>query len=146
MHRGHAARQVVVQVEQGRGALLVLRQMKNGLSVLEKDVGVVLGAVEVEEAERQFVLSGADLFGQAMRSCQAQAARLLGEEDGYAGNEKSARQLLDDGIEQGLEVGLGAEAAAEFDQRSAIVVAMAVEGAVDPSLNAALERIENRRR
>ena len=44
-----------------------------------------------------------------------------------------------------MEVGFGAEAAAELDQRSAVIVAMAVEGAVDPALNAAFEGIEDGR-
>ncbi len=48
-------------------------------------------------------------------------------------------------MEQGLEVGLGTEAAAELDQRLAVIVAMAVKGAVDPALNAALEGIEDGR-
>ena len=41
------------------------------------------------------------------------------------------------------EIGLGTEAAAEFDQRLAVVVAMAVKGAVDPALNSALEGVED---
>ena len=43
------------------------------------------------------------------------------------------------------EFGFGTEAAAEFDQRFAVVIALAVKGAIHPSLNAALQRIEDRR-
>ncbi len=53
LHLSHAAGQIVVQVEQGGGALLVRRQVKGSLSVFKKDVRVVLGAVEVEEAQGQ---------------------------------------------------------------------------------------------
>ena len=56
LHRRHAAGQIVVQVEQSGGALLVRRKMHDGLRVLEKDVRVVLGMVEAEEAERQIAL------------------------------------------------------------------------------------------
>ena len=48
---GDAAGQIVVQVEQGGGALLVSGQMQGGLRVLKEDVRVVLGLVEVEEAQ-----------------------------------------------------------------------------------------------
>ena len=69
-----AAREIVVQVEQGCGALLVFRQMNGSLRVFEEDVRVVLGAVEVEEAEGQIVLRGADFVGQAVRGGETQAA------------------------------------------------------------------------
>ena len=48
---GHAAGQIVIQIEQRRGALLVLGQMQSLLRVLKEDVRVIAGAVEVEEAE-----------------------------------------------------------------------------------------------
>ena len=74
---------------------------------------------------------------------QAQAAGIVHQEDRHAGHQQGARQPLDDGFKQGLEIGFRTEAAAEFDQRLAVVVAMAVEGTVDPALNSALEGIED---
>jgi hypothetical protein len=68
------------------------------------------------------------------------------QQHGDAGNQKSARQLLDDRVKQGLKIGFRTEATAKFDQRLAVIVAMAVKGAVDPALRAALEGIENRGR
>ena len=58
-----------------------------------------------------------------------------GEEDGDAGDEQGLRQALDDGVEQGAEVGLGVEAAAEVDQGLAVVEALLVEDAVDAGLD-----------
>ena len=72
-------------------------------------------------------------------------AAARGEEDGDAGDQKRLRQALDDGVEQVAEVGLGAQAAAKLDQRLAIVVALAVENAVNALLDGALDGIEERR-
>ena len=52
-------------------------------------------------------------------------------------------QALHDGVEQGAEVGLRVEPAAEFDQRLAIVEALLVEDPIDAGLDHALERIED---
>ena len=49
-------------------------------------------------------------------------------------------------LSSACKIGFRAKAAAELDQRLAVVVAMAVEGAIDPTLNAALERIEDGQR
>ena len=54
-------------------------------------------------------------------------------------------RLFDDGVEQCLEIGFRTEAAAKLDEGLAVVVAVTVEGAVDPALNAALEWIEDGR-
>ena len=149
----HAAGQIVVEVEQCGGALLVLGQMEGLLRIFEEDVGVVRGVVEVEEAEGERAPSLAVLRGARPRRAsrerrpgQAQASGVLGDEDGDASHQQRARQLLDDRLEQRLEIGFGTEAAAELDERLAVVVAMAVEGAVDPALNTALEGIEDGRR
>ena len=53
--------------------------------------------------------------------------------------------MLHDGMQQRLQVGLGAEPAAELDQGLAVIVAMAVKGAIDPGLEPALERLEGGR-
>ncbi len=143
LHRRHAARQIVVQVKQSGGALLVRRKMHDRLRILKKDVGVLLGMVEVEETEGQIALFVAHFVGQAVRGGQPQPAGILRQKNCHPRDEQGARQLLDDGVEQRLQIGFGAQAAAEFDQRPAVVVAMAVESAIDPALNAALERIED---
>ena len=144
---GHAAGQIVVEIEEGRGALLRRGQMQNLLGVLKENVRVIGGAIEVQEAKiealRAFTL-WTRFLGKSVRGGEAQAARFAGQEDGDAGYEERAGQLLHDGVEQRLQIGLRTEAAAELDQGLAVVVAMAVEGAIDPSLNAALEGIEDR--
>src|SRR5277367_5795799 len=72
-------------------------------------------------------------------------ACLLGEEDGNTRDEQRVRQALDDGVQQCLEVCLRTEAATEFDQRLPVVVALAIEDAVDPLLDAAPERVKKLR-
>ncbi len=102
--RGHAAGQIVVQVEQGGGALLVRGQMQGSLSVFKEDVGVVVGLVEVQKAQGKTILRRLrGLGGQAVRGGQAQAAGFLGQEDRHAGHQQGARQPLDDGFQQGLQ-------------------------------------------
>ena len=71
---GNATRQIVVQVEQGSGAALVHRQMQCSLSVFKEDVRMIGCLVEVEEAERQPVLRGANLGGQPVSRGQPQTA------------------------------------------------------------------------
>ena len=143
---GDAAGQIVVEVEQRGGALLVRADGEPPARFRGRcGSGGWPGqhrSKQVEEAEVEALLSEADFSGQAVRGGQAQAG-ILGQEDGDAGHEKRARQLFDDGLEQGLEIGFGAETAAELDQGLAIVVAMAVEGAIDPALNTALEGVED---
>src|ERR1700735_331989 len=117
--------------------------MHDGLRILEKDVGVLLGMVEPEKSEGQIALFVADFIWQAVRGGEVQPAGILRQKNRHPRDEQRARQLLDDGVKQRLEVGLGTQAAAEFDQRPAVVVTMAVECAVHPALNAALERIED---
>ena len=87
---------------------------------------------------------------QAVRGGQIEVRRwrslpsLSREKDGDAGDQQGLRQALDDGIEQGAQIGLGVEAAAEVDQRLAVVEALLVEDAIDACLDRALERIEER--
>ena len=120
-------------------------QVQGRLGVFEEDVGVVLGAWSKSRKPRAesscAALTSAGRPWAAARRRRPESS--LGQEDGDAGDQQGARQLLDDGVEQGLEIGFGTEAAAEFDQRLAVVVAMAVKGAVDPALNAALEGVED---
>src|SRR5258708_6348219 len=138
-----AAGQIVVQIEQGSGTLLFRRQVERLLGVLEKDVRVIVcSAIEIEEAEGQFA------FGrgreQAMRCSESQASRGLGKENGNTRNQQRAREPFDNGVEQSFKVGLGTEAAAKLDQGLAVVVFLAVERLVDPTLNPSLKRIEDR--
>ena len=118
---------------------------------------MVFGVVEVEEAKIELdgangaksnsagsdpVLCGSGFGGQPVGGGQTQAAMLLGEENRYARHQQRIRQLLDDRFEQRIEIGLRTEAAAKLDQGLAVVVAMAVEGLVDPTLNPAFERLK----
>ena len=113
--------------------------MKGLLRVFEKDVRVVdSGAVEVEEAEGQLA------YRSQRRASPCEAARRstagrFGEKDGDARNEEGAGQALDDGVEQGIEICFRTEAAAKLDESLAVVVLLAVEGVIDPALDAALE-------
>ena len=121
--------------------------MQSLLRVLKEDVRVIAGAGRSRGNQDRgcLALGALTFFGQAVRSGQAQAPGFSGEKDGDARHQQRARQLLDDRLEQRLQIGFGAEAAAELDQGLAVVVAMAVEGAIDPALNAALEGIEDGR-
>jgi hypothetical protein len=142
-----AAGQVVVQVEQGGGALLFLGQVEGLLRVFEK-MWSGRRAVEVEEAEveARVVLRPRRLGVEAVRGGQD---RRRGEGELVGSARKTATRATSRvragarrWSEQGLEIGFGAEAAAELDEGLAVVVAMAVEDAVDPALEAALEGIE----
>ena len=118
--------------------------MQRLLRVLEEDVRMVRAlAVEIEEAESQFPALGRTVEGRPCERGKTQPSGALRRGRRQPGTQKSARQPLDDRFEQGVQVGFGIEAAAEFNQGLAIVVLLPVEGLVDPTLNAALERIED---
>ena len=68
---------------------------------------------------------------------------LRGEEDGDAGDQERLWQTLDDGVNQGAEVGLRVEGAAKVDQGLAVVEALLIEEAINPALDGALERVED---
>ena len=68
------------------------------------------------------------------------------EEDGDAIDEQGAGQAIDDGIQQRFEIGEGAEASTEGDEGGTVIVALAVEEAVDAHLDGSLERLEEERR
>ena len=71
------AGQIVVEVEQGGGALLVFGQVQGSLGVLKEDVGVVVGLVEVEKSKVERLLRAVLSFsGQAVRGGQAEAGVL----------------------------------------------------------------------
>jgi hypothetical protein len=116
------------------------------LRIFKKYMRVVRGLVEVQKAQRQTVLRGHRLGGQSMRRRQPQSAGFRGQEHRHPRHQQRTRQPLDDGVQQGPQIGLRTEAAAEFHQRLAVVVAMAVEGPVHPTLNPALQRVEDRGR
>ena len=93
----YAAREIVVEVEQGGGALLGRRQMQGLLSVFKEDVGVVFGLVEIQEAERQAVLRGVYLSGEPVGRGQAQTAGILGEEHRNSRHQQRAWEALHNG-------------------------------------------------
>ena len=76
---------------------------------------------------------------------KAQTARFVGEKHGHARDQKSARQPFDDRLEQRANIGLRIQATAEFNQRFAVIVAMAVEDTIDPVLNPPLQRVKGDR-
>ncbi len=59
-------------------------------------------------------------------------------------DQQRLRQPLHDRVDQRAQVGLRVQAAAEVDQRLAVVEALLIEDAVDPRLNRPLQRIEDR--
>src|SRR5579871_1016154 len=117
--------------------------MERLLRVLKEDVRMVEScAVKVEKAKGQFVLRRRG--EKPMRCSEAHASGGLREKDRDAGDEQSARKPLDDGIEQRVDIGFGAQSAAELNQGLPVVVLLPVKGLVNPPLDAALEWIEDR--
>ncbi len=87
-----------------------------------------------------------------MRPCDAARSKCLAgegafalrrEEDGDARYQQGLREAFDDGVEQGSQVGLRVQSAAEFDQGLAVVEALLIEDAVYARLNGSLQRIED---
>ncbi len=107
------------------------------------------GAVEVEEADVEGAKIGGVEIGKAVGGGEVEVSRreaafaLGGEEDCDARNEKGLGETFDDGVQQGAEVGLGVDAAAEFDEGLAVVEAFLIEDTVDAGLNGSFEWIED---
>src|SRR5665213_296995 len=140
------AGEVVVEVEGGGRVALALGQAEDGLRRVEEDVGVGAAAVEVEEVEVELLALGGAMR-EAVRCDQSEVLVLVhlvrvGEEDGDASDEEGLGQALDDGLDEGAEVGLGVETAAELDEGFAVVETLLVEDAIHAALDEALERIE----
>ena len=147
---GDAAGKVVVQVEPACAAALRLGQAQDLLGIFEEDMVVSARPVEVEEAHIERSQIGGLQIREAVRGGQIKvpgaaigSSLSVREEDGDAGYKQRLRQPLDDGVEQRAQVGLRVEAAAKLDQGLAVVEALLIEDAVDPSLNRALQRIED---
>jgi len=68
----HSTGKVIIQIQQGCGALLVCGQVQGLLSIFKKDVGVVGGLIEVQKSKRQTILRGQCLRRQAVGGGQAQ--------------------------------------------------------------------------
>src|SRR5579884_3807417 len=75
------------------------------------------------------------------RSDMRDHRRML-QEDSHSRYQQRLRQPLYDRVQQRRQVGLRVQAAAEVDQRLAVVEALLVECAVHPCLDAPLEGIE----
>lgn len=119
------------------------------LGVLEEDVIVGTGAIEVEEADIETMELGRVEIGEAVRGNEIEVSRCkatfaLGrEKDSYASDEEGLGKALYDGVEQSTKVGLGVEAATELDEGFAVVKAFLIEDSVHARLNGTLERIED---
>ena len=147
----HAAGKVVVQVEQRGGAAFVLRQVQRLLRILEEDMRVAARLRRSRGSPtpaRPGSRSGRGPCAPPMgRPCDAaRRSRPLSSarKTATARYEQRPRQALDDRIEQGTEIGLRIQAAAELDQRLAVVVTLPVEDAIDPALDPPLQRFEDR--
>src|SRR5215469_9856437 len=84
-----------------------------------------------------------------MRGSQIEVAGTSGppvalgrKEDRDTGYQQSLRETLHDRIEQGAQIGLRIDAAAKLHQRLPVVKTLLIEGAIDPGLDHALQRIE----
>ena len=97
-----------------------------------------LGCLEFGEA-----VAGGELEVRVAQGAPSVGVGFFGEEDGDAGDEEGLRQALDDGVDEGAEVGLGVERAAEVDEGFAVVEALLVEDAVDVRLEEALDGLED---
>ncbi len=137
-----ATGQEVIHVEQRGGGLLGRREVERLLRIFEEEVRAGGGVVEVEEAEVEFVRQ--NIFGQAVARGQVIAAGVVGQKNSDAVDTEGAGQAIDDGLEQGSEVSEGAEAAAEGDEGGAVVVALAVEEAIDAGLDESLDGFEEK--
>src|SRR3974390_674047 len=133
----HVAGNVVVEVEALDG-LACLRRFAHRLRrVVEEQVASPpLRALHVEES--QVHLAG---VSNAVRLGQHELVRPLRvcQEDGQAVDHQSVGDAVDDGGQHLVEVGLGVQVAAEFDQRPAVVVTLTVEELVEVVLHPVLE-------
>src|SRR5580704_5725451 len=64
------------------------------------------------------------------------------QEDGEAIDEKRLRDTIEDGGDEWLEANFVGERATEFDERAAVIEAVAIEKAVEASLNADAQRFD----
>ena len=85
--------------------------------------------------------------GDAERLGQAEMLGLLGagEEDGDAVHQQRAREAVDHRAEHLVEIGFGAQVAAELDQGAPVVVTLAIEHAVEALLDPVLHGLEQER-
>ncbi len=87
----------------------------------------------------------------SLRPCEAASWKDLAgaadaagrDEEDDALDEKNLGEAVDDGAGERLKVGLRGEAAAELDERLAVVVALLVEDAVDAALDGGLDGVED---
>ena len=97
--------------------------------------------VEKAQIERAF---GAHVPSSATSTNWPGCAGIL-EEDGEAVDEQRLRNAVEHGAEQRLEADFVGERAAEFDQRAAIVEAVAIEEVVEARLHPVAQRLEQER-
>ena len=123
--------------------------MQRLLRIFKKDVRAGSGLIEVKKAQierRDPSLHHKRVRGRAVAGGQRVAAVARSErKTATRATRQRPREPIDDGAEQRTQIGLRAQAATELDQRLAVVVALAVEDAVDALLNGALERVEELR-
>ena len=107
------------------------------------------GRVEVEERQIEASQGRGVKVVEAMRGgkLEVTAAFLFaGQENRDPRDEQRLRQTLDDGVDQGAQVGLRVERPSEVDESLAIVETPAIEDAVDARLDGTLQRVEGEAR
>ena len=121
----HRAGNEVVQVELRDRVLRARRLAHHGMGVVEEQVpGGHFRPLLAEEAQVEV-----GNLGDAERLGQAEAVGRIRrrQEDGHAVHQQRARDAVDDRTEHLVQIELRAQFAAEFDQRLAVVVTLAVE-------------------
>ncbi len=139
----NAAGNKVIKIELLEGAA-------NGLA----DVSGAAGRLEENRSTGKFLPRGCD-EGEIQRLAKAhahgtsQAHRagilLIFNKNSQAVDEKRLRDAIHHGTQHGLEPDFIRQGAAEFDQRAAVVKAIAVEEAVQARLNTFAERLKEKR-
>ena len=131
-------RQVVVQLEMLNGFLGRRRKAVGPLHAIEEEVALAkLGTVRVEETRIR--LAGNN---HAARADQAEAIRLRGQEHGQAVNSQGLRQAVTNLLQQAIKVQYGSKLTRELQQRAPVIVALALEKAIQPLLEVVHDGLE----
>ena len=138
-----AAGNVVVQIETGDGILRSRSLARHLVRVLEEHVPGGLGAGRAQESEIELA-HGIHAHGLGEDELLGLLAGAQENRDAVHG--QSARQAVEHGREQRVQIRFRAELAAKFDQRAAVVIDRAVEGLVDAVLNPLAHRVKQQRR
>ena len=157
----HAAGDEVVQIEIGDGAARCGRLLDPPARALEEEIGpAAVDRQRFEEAQVEpaptvgtqragldrpaAVVAQPEALGQPV--ARLGSARLAGQKDRHAAHIEGFDQPLPHGDQHALGIGRGTQLGREIDQRAAVVIALAVEAAVEALLDPVAQRMEQQRR